>query len=201
MTSPTAARTPGLQTTPRAAAAATGVSDPVHAPPYPSRRRPSPYTARRGPRDLVAAADGPRAPLNCLQRLRSTGAAATASRAVPRPLRTAPAPPFAPIPHGPTRDLRPRQKRVKIEKETTQHHDSRKLPHATRRRHAATAPAAAGASASPSAFPFILVEDHDRVVRRAGRGPAWLGPHVEEEARDPGAQGPDARVEELDVPP
>ena len=49
------------------------------------------------------------------------------------------------------------------------------------------------------ALALVVVEDHDWVVRRAGRGPARRGAHVEEEVRDPGAQGPDTRVEELDL--
>ena len=49
------------------------------------------------------------------------------------------------------------------------------------------------------ALPFILIEDHDWVVRRAARGPARRGADVEEEVLDPGAQGAKARVEELDL--
>ena len=49
------------------------------------------------------------------------------------------------------------------------------------------------------ALPFILIEDHDWIVRRAARGPARFWADVEEEVRDPGAAGPEARVEELDL--
>ena len=49
------------------------------------------------------------------------------------------------------------------------------------------------------ALALVVVEDHDRVVRRAARGPPRLGADVEEEARDPGAHGAKARVEELDL--
>ena len=49
------------------------------------------------------------------------------------------------------------------------------------------------------AFTLVVVEDHNRVVRRAGRGPPRRGADVEEEVRDPGTQGAKARVEELDL--
>jgi hypothetical protein len=68
-------------------------------------------------------------------------------------------------------------------------------------RRSSDGPRASPQSGQVDALALVVVEDHDRVVRRAARGPPRLGADVEEEARDPGAHGAKARVEELDVSP
>ena len=82
-----------------------------------------------------------------LQRLRNAGAASTASRVVPGPRATAPVPPFAANPHGAHRDLRLRPNSLKIQKETTHRHHSRKRRRPTPSNRARTASRGGGPAA------------------------------------------------------
>ena len=78
------------------------------------------------------------------QRLQNTGAAPTASKTFPRPLPTASRPPFVPKPPRRPPATESRRNRLKIQKETTHRHHSRKRRRPTRNNHERTASGAAG---------------------------------------------------------